>query len=267
MSERICCGPCNNGYRRARDAHAKAMDEWIAAEDAHEQWCKQAVQGQAEGPEPERSEQPAEPTIEPWFGDPIWCPKCSGSIRRLLADLDDLMSLRLLHADGYQTPGDPLGEKTRKTKGDTTASPSPAQDELDELVEWLNEWEQALRDTQRGWGTVPYRGVAAPALTSAIGWLLPRLDTMLAHPELGEDFGRGVLMQHSRLQALTRTRPPMRHKPLPCPRCHRRSLFLHDDETIRCHGNDDQCGKIMSAKEYAELEAEADGSVIHSKAS
>lgn len=261
MSDLICPGACNNGFRRAREAHAKAVDEWALAEAVHAAWRRTVAQhgADAAGLEPERWGQPEEPTIRPWPGDPIWCAKCTASIRRALTDLDELMSLRLLHTDGYQVPGDPLGEKVRKSSSEAP-SLSPGQDELDELVDWLNEWEQALRDTQN-WGTIPYRGVAAPALTSAVGWLLPRLDVMLAHPDLAEGFGKGVFMQHARLQSTTRTRAPMRHKPLPCPRCRRRSLFLHDDETVRCNGRDPDCGKIMSKKEYSEYEDAADQQV------
>ena len=268
VDELICCGPCNNGYRRAHAVYAAALSEWQAAVAAQQAWAARVAQDglEAAGEEPVPPEHPTESDIRPWRGDPIWCSKCAASVRRQLADLDELMSLRLLHADGYQVPGDPLGERVHRSKGEPPSA-SPAQDELDELLEWLNSWEQALRDTQPGWGTIPYRGVAAPALTSAVAWLLPRLDVMLAHPDLAEEFGRGVYVQHARLQATTRTRPPLRHKPLPCPRCHHRSLFLHDDETVRCHGNEDHCGKIMSAKEYQEYEHEADNAVIHRAAS
>jgi hypothetical protein len=261
MTEIICPGRCNARYVRAQAAYEQAWQAWSLAEQAHTNWRNTAARSgkDAAGPEPQRTDEPERPTIRPWLGRPIWCGPCATSIMLCLAGLDDLMSLRLRHADGYQATGDPLAEKVRTTKAEAS-SPSPGQDELDELVGWLNEWEQALRDTQR-WGTVPYRGVAAPALTGAIAWLLPRLDTMLAHPDLAADFGRGVFMQHSRLQAATQTRPAMHHKPIPCPKCHHLSLFLHDrDQSVRCNRTD-ECGVIVSASEYARLEEEAEGQV------
>ncbi len=251
MVEQICPGFCNVPYRRAHAAYDAAVERWERAEQIR-------IEKLREGDDPGKpAAKPEPPTIRARAGDPIWCTPCAATISRCLGELDDLMSLRVTMADGYQVPGDPLSQRVSKTSEDP--SPSPGHDDLDELTEWLRVWEIRYRETQNS-GTVPYRGVNAPALTSALAWLSGRLSHMLAHPEIAADFGRGVLWWHARLEAVTRTRPPMRHKPLPCPRCQHRSLFLHDDETIRCNCRNEtcDCGRILTPKQYAELEAEAD---------
>lgn len=259
MTEQVCPGRCNAGYRKVKALYDQAVADWHAAEQDFPrrlaEWRQAAAElgDEAAGPPPAHIDRPEPPNARPWYGEPVWCRRCTATIRRCLAELDDLMALRIMSSDGYQVPGAPLAERVKKSQGDP--SPSPGHDDLDELVEWLRSWEAVYRDA-RGWTTVPYRGKAAPALTEGVAWLLAHLDGILAYPDHAEPFGQGVVMQHARLQLTTRTRPPLQHKPLPCPRCKHRSLFLHDDETIRC-SRSDECGKIMTAREYAELEDEA----------
>lgn len=257
--EQICVGRCNNGYRKAMTAYDEALVVWEDAEETypkrHAEWVNLVAQAGVEvaGPEPERAERPIPPSVRPWYGEPIWCRSCAGAIRRCLSDLDELVSLRLVMTDGYEQPG--AAERVKGSK--EQRSPSPAQDDLDDVVRWLVGWENAYRESQN-LRMASYVGVNAPALMTLVSRILPLLDVILAHPDLAEDFGQEVLREHSRLQRLTSTRPPMKHKPLACPRCQRLSLFLHDDESIRCRPSEDvDCGRIMTAKEYAEYEEES----------
>jgi hypothetical protein len=260
MIEQICDGKCNNGYRKAVAAYETAVAEWMDAEETYPErldaWQNDVAQvgEEAAGPAPERQERPAEPDIRPWYGEPLWCRRCSASIRACLADIEDLMSLRLAMTDGYEQPGR-HGERVGGSK--EQRSSSPAHDDLDDMIRWLAGWENAYREAQ-GARMASYVGVNAPALMTLVSRLLPLLDAILAHPDLAHEFGGEVFREHARLQRLTTTRPPMRHKPLPCPRCQRLSLFLHDDETVRCQSSEAvDCGRIMTAGEYAEYEEEA----------
>jgi len=242
MIEQPCPGPCNRRWRETHEAFEKALDAWYVAAE---------VDPDAAG------EPPEEPDTNPRSGEPIWCPACTASVRRCLYDIDEQMALRLIMTDGYEVGCERRTERVQSSRA--PASPSPGQDDLDDVVRWLRSWEDTYRGTQ-DWPTAPYRGVASPALTATIAWLGGHLDAILAHPDLSTEFGREVLREHSRLQRLTSTRPPMKHKPLPCPRCKRRSLFLHDDETVRCQSSESvDCGRIMTAKEYGEYEDEATG--------
>lgn len=254
----MCPGKCNNPWRRARAAFEAAWQVWSEADAAYPKvladWRAAVAEAGEDkaGPRPERPEPPDPPRYDPRPGSPIWCDSCTASIRRCLADLDELASLRLTMTDGFQAPGQALSDRVVSTK--TRPSPSPGHDDLDDLLHWLTDWEAAYRDTQ-GWPRAPYRGVSAPALTSVIAWMVQRLDAVLRHPDLAVDFGCEVFLEHAKLQALTSTRPPVRNKPLPCPRCKRTSLFLHDDRYVRCARED--CGRVLSENDYAEYEAEA----------
>lgn len=238
-----CPGRCNSGVRRAAAAYEAAIAQW----------------------RPDSGEEPPEPPkLRPWPGEPAWCSACSATLRACLADLDELLALRLIMADGFQTAGEQLVGRVHGTK-QNPASLSPGQDDLDEIVRWLRDWEDAVRDSQ-GWMTAPYRGTNAPALTGVVSWLLTHLDLILNHRDMAEPFGLELLRNHSRLQALTSTKPPLTHKPLPCPGreaggqpCRRRSLFLHEDGMIRCSNHN--CRRVLTEEEYAGLEEQADRQV------
>lgn len=258
MIEQICVGRCNNGYRRAMAAYDQALTEWMESEETYptraDAWnvLAEAEGEEAAGPAPERHERPIPPSVLPHYGEPIWCRGCAAAIRHCLTDLEDLMALRLAMTDGYEQPGQ--AERVNGSK--EQRSTSPAHDDLDMVIRMLSGWENAYRASQ-GLRVASYVGVNAPALMTLVSRLLPLLDYILAHPDIAELFGQEVFQEHSRLQRLTSTRPPMRHKPLPCPRCDRLTLFRHDDETVRCHNDDTDCGRVMTAKEYAEYEEEA----------
>lgn len=263
MSEGICPGKCNARFRRAVADYKAALAAWQAAEQKHveavTEWlAARHSHGDAAGPRPKAThgDRPVEPTIRPWGGEPVWCQRDTAAIRANLAELDDLIPLRLDQADGYRAPGDLSAERVSKSAD--PPSPSPGHDDLDELLEWLGVWERAYRSAV-GWPSPPRRGTSAHALTSATAWLGAHLDGMLAHPEIAEPYGAGVQMWHRRLQNSTSTKPPLAKKPVPCRRCGRHSLFFHDDAdrpTIRCHADADKCGLIMTVAEYDEYQAE-----------
>jgi hypothetical protein len=257
--EQICVGRCNRSYVKAMASYDKTLTEWMDAEETYPkrlaEWENLAAQMGEEhaGPAPERTERPIPPATRPWYGEPIWCRGCRASIARCLSDLEDLMALRLAMTDGYEQAGH--GERVNGSK--EARSPSPAQDDLDDMVRWLVGWENTFRESQ-GARAASYLGVNAPALMTVVSRLLPLLDVILVHADLAAEFGTEIFQEHGRLQRLTTTRPPMKHKPLVCPRCQRLSLFLHDDETIRCRPSElVDCGRIMTAKEYGEYEEES----------
>lgn len=246
MSEHVCPGNCNRRYRAEWEAYHRAVDVWQAVLQARTARLAEDPDTDL-GPEPER---PAEPKLRPYAGAPIWCLADATAIRSALVDLDEQMTLHLLSQDGHGSL--PLQERVAGSP--EPASPSPAHDTLDELVEWLSVWEQALRESQ-GWPAKPYRGQSAPALTSAVGWLASRLDTMLARPDLAEDFGDGVLRWHRRLESAAKTRPRRVTKQLRCPQCHLATLSqLEGEDRIECRNR--SCGEsrggpiVLTVDEY-----------------
>lgn len=249
--QRICPGRCNRRYRDAHDDYSRAVDTWHTANLAY---AANIASGGDPGPEPER---PEEPTVRPVWGEPVWCLTDAASVRAGLTDVDELMTLHLHHNDGYGSPG--MDERVSGSA--EPSSMSPAHDDLDELMEWLRDWEGAYRESQ-GWPTVPYRGESAPALTATVAWLTRHLDVILAHPDLAEGFGLGVLRWHARLQGATKARPRRRSLPLRCPQCHLATLSQEEgSDRIECRNRD--CGGnrggpvLLTEAEYAGLVADA----------
>jgi hypothetical protein len=211
------------------------MATWAAADPAKR------------GPEPHR---PAEPALRWTAGAPFWCLTDSSAIRSALVDLDEQMTLRLIAADGHGS----LNLAERVSSSPDPVSPSPAHDQLDELVRWLRDWENAYREAQ-GWSTAPYRGESAPALTSCVAWLTAHLDGILAHPELAVGFGSGLLSWHSELAAAAKTKPRRISMQMRCPQCHLATLSkLEGEDRIECRNRD--CGAnrggpvVLTVDEY-----------------
>lgn len=246
MSDHICPGKCNSRPRRDWAAHNQALTAWTADMAA---WT--AADNKTRGPEPAR---PAEPATRWMPGTPFWCLADASAVRSALADLDEQMTLRLLAGDGHSPVNRAFNAADRVSSSPEPGSPSPAHDDLDELVRWLHEWETAYRHSQ-GWPTAPYRGEAAPALTSAVGWLLAHLDGILTHPDHAEPFGVGVLYWHNRLTAAAKTRPRRVSMQLRCPQCHLATLSrLEGEDRVECRNRD--CGAsrggpmVMTVEEY-----------------
>jgi hypothetical protein len=175
----------------------------------------------------------------------VWCKADVSSVRLALLELDELMPLRLRYADGYESSGS--GEPVSGSS--EPGSPSPAHDDLDDLLEWLTVWETEYRKSQR-FPAPPYRGATAPALTTCLAWLCGQLDRILAHVELGEGFGLGVLSWHARLSGATHTGPPKRQaKPLRCPSCHLATLTqVEGEDKIECVNPKCEAGHLTVAE-------------------
>ncbi|MEV0382377.1 hypothetical protein [Nonomuraea sp. NPDC050643] len=253
MSEHVCPGRCNARPRRQVEEHARAVTAW---QKAMAEWI--AADPTTRGAEPDR---PAEPTLRWTAGTPLWCLNDSAAIRAALTDLDEQMTLRLLAADGHGS----LNLEERVSGSVEPPSPSPAHDQLDELVRWLRDWERAYRDTQ-GWPPAPYRGESAPALTSCVAWLAAHLDGLLAHPDLSVAFGSGVLSWHAEISAAAKTKRRRIAMQMRCPQCHLATLSkLDGEDRIECHNRD--CGAnrggpaVLTLDEYAGL---AEGALIAS---
>ena len=250
MSDQWCPGRCNGGARRRSDDYDRVLALWQADMQA---WMDARAKGEDVGDTPTK---PFEPTIYWTPGTPIWCGEDQAAIRAALTALDELMALRLRYCDGYQSNGasEPVaGSKERP-------SPSPAQDELSELLDWLSQYERPYRESQ-SMSAAPYRGGSAPALTEATSWALAHLDRILAHPVYAIDYGEGILWWHNRLENATKTKRQRLSKPLRCPQCHLATLSQWEGEDrIECRNR--SCGEnrggpvVMTIDEYQALAVE-----------
>lgn len=231
-----CPGRCNRKYRglwrdysNAHAAFRAASTRWLSGSD-----------------EPAPIE-PDPPTWEPWWGEPIWCPRDVADIRQHLAELSDLASMYAAEADGHrEAPTD-----SRVSGSAEPSSPSPVLDDLDELAGWLRDWESAYTGTD----PIARRGLLADSVYTGVAFLLARLDRMLALPDVAVDFGNEVLGWHKRLVGKTKAGAQVHRMQMRCPGCQSMSLEWTDGtESVVCIMRD--CGRILRLGEYRDLAEE-----------
>jgi hypothetical protein len=177
-------------------------------------------------------------------GDPTWCPGCATGIAARLADLDDLVALLEAEIDGHRgqtTDASPVSG----TRG--RPSPSPAVDDVDEIVRTLEAWEAAYREHRRLPHTPTRAAEHRVMLTTA--WLTRHLPGLLAS-DLARDFGLEITRLHRMAKRRTSTDPSKTRKPIPCPRCDTKALWHHDgDRHVEC----ENCGRLLTLDEYDDL--------------
>ncbi|MFI6516849.1 hypothetical protein ACIBF1_14910 [Spirillospora sp. NPDC050679] len=175
---------------------------------------------------PRRPRRPASGPPTP--GDPVWCGRCQVLLRARLAELDDLAAKL---AASPETQGS--GRSERVSGSRSRPSPSPAVDDLDELLRTLLGWEDAYRE-HRSFAPRPRRGRYAATLASCVAWLGAHLDGLLVFPGAA-DFGLEVMEMHRRLRSRTSSPAPRRRAPEPCPECDLLTL-VHNPATdeVRC---------------------------------
>lgn len=231
-----CPGICNTAWRRAETAYQTALDVYIARREL--------------GAEP--AEPPAYPDISPDKGDPIWCPGCQTSIR---AGIDRLP--RLAAAVAVRVDGRLVAQLRAERVGTPGGSPSgsPAFDTFDEIVQFACSWEDAVR-ALLGHQPAPLASWTnrGPALTAAARYLAGWHVQVLAHDDIGHEFGRELLSLVRRAErtagldrSVTRWRAPCRRCDNPgyqqengseyveCRHCHDRMTLEHYDGWARMY--------------------------------
>ncbi|MCW2915508.1 MAG: hypothetical protein JWN52_3576 [Actinomycetia bacterium] len=221
MDEFVCLGPENRGWRDAQVAYARALKDWEATDSG------------------ERGDRPVPSTIQPVMGDPVWCGKCAGALRRMLAELDDLAAIYAAEADGHRTK--PGSERVSGSAG--RRSPSPVADDLDELYGDLHGWESAYR----GEDPQARRGYLATSITTVVAWLGAHFDGIITNTDIALNFGQEVRQWHKKLRGRTSAGAEKHTKKRPCPRCDQRTLTWKEGEDyVEC----ESCGRLMTLDEY-----------------
>jgi hypothetical protein len=223
MSEQACPGGCNQRWREALEEFAVALQDYDPLDSAQSR------------PEP--------PSIQPWPGDPAWCTVCTGVITVKLAELDDLAPLRQRTADGHRA-----ADAAERVSGSAEPpSPSPAHDDIDDLVSMLRGWETAYRDL-KGYPSPPRRGDLADELTSIIAWLSSHIRGILG-TDLADEFGREILAWHRDNARKAKAGVRTLRKPLRCPSCGMLTLFWTEgDKNVYCA--DQNCARVLSLSDY-----------------
>lgn len=186
---------------------------------------------------------PSRADLTPVPGDPIWCTGCARGIAARLGELDDLVALLEAEVGGQRAAGSDAPVSGSKGR----PSPSPAVDDVDEIVRTLEAWETAYRE-HRHLPPPPAR-TAEHRVMLCTAWLQRHLVGVLAS-DLGPDFGEDIARLHRMARRRTSTDPSKTRKPIPCPRCDTKALWHHDGERhVECAG----CGRLLTLDEYDEL--------------
>lgn len=228
----ICPGRCNDswraadtGYRQAMDEYGTAMEQWAASDHAL--------------PEPSK---PEPPDFSPWGGDPVFCGRCSASVRSKLLDIKDLAAE--IDAENLGLRKGPDGERVSGTRH--ASSPSPVGNDLEDLGRLLRNWESKAR----GEDPVARRGHLAPEIAILCSVLATQcFPLLMAIPDTAVDFHDDVQAWYRKLRDATRTGTGRHQKNRPCPRCDRYSLVWEEgNEHIECQTP--SCGRLLSITEY-----------------
>jgi hypothetical protein len=237
LAEDVCPGSCNYRWREANTAFKEAM----AAYDPLD---------------PETS-RPQPPEIRPVKGTP-WCVRDQSTLRRELAELDELAAMLAAGADGHR--GRRPGAKIPRGKQHGGPSPSPTADMLSELYGDLSGWEVASLGQPR-----TRRGFLAHARTQTIARLCDQFDTVIITlapaserdgrmVPFAEYFGEGVRHWHKKLIRLAHAGTGTQHKPVRCPRCDQMMLFWTEGEDyVECRNQ--ACGRLIGMDEFDDLAA------------
>ncbi len=209
-------------------------------EQDYEMWASRS----REGREPARPEKPG---LRPVPGAPIWCSRCTFTIRRELAELDDLAARLLAESEGLRSTSDVTSPRVSGTKGGK--SPSPLADLVDELESELRSWEEDFR----GKPASARRGYLTSVLTAEVDWLGAHFDQCIAHPQYAQDFGQAVRNWHRKMRNAGHA-GIVRHKmKKPCPRCDAFSLVWEEGaDYVQCQRT--ECSRMMSYQEYKDWE-------------
>jgi hypothetical protein len=165
-------------------------------------------------------------------------------IREQLHELDYVGCMLAAEADGLRGQS----QDQRVSGSQEHPSPSPGNDDLDELLAVLTGWEDSYRAIM-GWPSAPRRGFLANTITTTTAWLMARLDAILAHEDIAVDFGIEVMQWHREFTSKTKAGVRRLRKPLRCPGC--RLLLLtwtEGEKYVECSNPD--CNRRLLLAEY-----------------
>lgn len=229
---RPCEFRCNNRWRTAVRDHDKALTTWIA--DGYT------------GPEPDPVE------LEPWLGDPVYCPRCASVIRAALRELPlaytALASVKLLTRTAS-------ADEERRARSDVPPSPSPGADHADEILRTTTAWEDDLRRHLGHQSATDQFGDPHATLTAAVEYLNTHWTAMVTRVECAADFGSETWRLHATAVAMVKNKPVRRYLPAPCPSCDARALIQEEGIAkkpwyVECSERMGGCSRLYSETEY-----------------
>ena len=226
-----CAGRCNSRYRAAVRDYDKALADWTARGHT--------------------GARPVWPQIEPWPGDPVYCPRCAAVIRGALRELP--LAYRALASVKFLTRTASADEE-RRGRSDVPPSPSPGADHADEIQRVIAGWEDAARQHLRHVAATDVFGDPAATLAASVEYLNANYPELISS-EFAADFGGEISRLHSTAVALVKNKPVRRHLPAPCPSCDMAALIQEEGLAckpwyVECSERLGGCGRLFSETDW-----------------
>lgn len=159
-------------------------------------------------------------------GAPVWCRACTAEILSGVGRLPELAAAAGARRDGQLAPP-PQSE--RHAAAVAPPSPSPAWDQVDQIVSWTALQADRLARHLHEPDPALYRrtGFPAPTLTRTVAYLLHRKTALMAAP-FARDFGRELLDLVARSEKVASVDELVHHLPDACFACGRKKLERRD---------------------------------------
>lgn len=227
---------CNHKWRKALEAHERALEKWIA------RGCV--------------GEEPQPPEIRPWPGEPNLCRKCAAIVRAALRELPHAYDA--LESHKYLTRTASAGEE-RRGRSDAAPSPSPGADHQDEIARLGSTWEDALRKHLRHQAATDQFGDHRATLEAAVEYLnanyLDLLET--CDYDFVEEFANDIHGAYATAVAMSKNKPVRKHLPEPCPSlgCGVKALIQEEGLAnkpwyIECSERLGGCGRLYAEQDW-----------------
>lgn len=188
-------------------------------------------------------------TLEPWPGQPVWCPPCTTAIRAAIADMPELAVRLVLEVDSGVAAA--LSEYVSGSKERRLHEHEAAAFALEDLATFIGDWDDYTRRDRNLPSTRNHTLDHAHTVAASSRFLLIHLDWILTqHPgdhdvtgaDVAEGFGIELLALYRRVQNLTSAQDvePVRIAGVPCTNCDRMTLEHEVDDAgkqtgyIRC---------------------------------
>lgn len=230
-----CSHWCNHKWRKAVEAHGKAVEKWIA------RGCT--------GHEPQHAE------LTPWPGEPNICRKCATVVRSALRELprayDALASVKFLTRSAS-------ADDERRGRSDVPPSPSPGADHQSEICSFVREWEDMLRRHLGHQAATDEFGDPRATLAAGVEYLNANYEALLdweydAVEEFANDFHRA----YATAVAMCKNKPVRRHLPTPCPSpgCGYKALIQEEGIAgerwyVECSERLGGCGRLYAEQDW-----------------
>lgn len=225
---------CNQKWRKAVEAHEKAIEKWIG------RGCK--------------GDEPQPPELEPWPGEPNLCRKCASIVRNALRELPHAYDA--LETVKYQSRTN-AADQERRGRSDTAPSPSPGADHQDEILRLACAWEDELRKHLGHQSATDEFGDLRATLLASVEYINRNWQALVdgCDYDFIEEFANDIHGAYATAVAMCKNKPVRRILPVACPTCDMQTLIQEEGVAgkpwyVECSERLGGCSRLFTENEY-----------------